>query len=54
LGEIKNVYNILVRKPEGKRPPRRTRHRWEDNSTVDLGEIVWGGVEWMHLAQNWD
>jgi hypothetical protein len=31
MGHIRNVYNILVRKPEGKRPLGRQRRRWEDN-----------------------
>jgi hypothetical protein len=31
MGEMRNVYNILVGKPEEKRPLGRTRHRWEDN-----------------------
>jgi hypothetical protein len=31
LGEKRNAYRILVGKPEGKRPLRRHRHRWEDN-----------------------
>jgi hypothetical protein len=34
-----NVYNILVGKPEGKRPLGRPRHKWEDNIKVDLKEI---------------
>jgi hypothetical protein len=33
------VYNILVGKPEGKRPLGRPRHKWEDNIKVDLKEI---------------
>jgi hypothetical protein len=41
MGEIKNAYNILVGKPEGKRPLRRPRHRWEDNIRKDLKEIGW-------------
>jgi hypothetical protein len=40
-----------VGKPEGKRPLRRRRHRWEDNSKTDLREIGWGGMEWIYLAQ---
>jgi len=28
LQEMQNAYNILVGKPEGKRPFRRPRHRW--------------------------
>jgi hypothetical protein len=27
-GEMKNVYKILIRKPDGKRSPRRPRHIW--------------------------
>jgi hypothetical protein len=46
-----NAYNILVRKPEGKRRPR---HRWEDNIRMNLGEIGREGVAWMHLAQDTD
>jgi hypothetical protein len=46
--------NILVGKPEGKRPLGRLRCRWEGNIRVDLREIVWDGVDWIHLAQNRD
>jgi hypothetical protein len=31
MGEKKNAYKILVKKPEGKRPLGRSRGRWEDN-----------------------
>jgi len=31
MGEMRKAYNILVGKPEGKRPLGRTRHRWEEN-----------------------
>jgi hypothetical protein len=41
----------LVGKPEGKRPLGRRRSRWDDNITLDLREIVWENVDWMHLAQ---
>jgi hypothetical protein len=39
MGEMRNAYSILVGKPEGKRPLRRPRHRWEDNIRMDLREI---------------
>jgi hypothetical protein len=39
-------------KPEGKRPVERSRSRWEDRIKTDLREIGWGGVEWVHLAQD--
>jgi hypothetical protein len=43
MGEGRNVYSVLVGKPEGKRPPRRPRRRWEDGIKMDLKEIGWGG-----------
>jgi hypothetical protein len=54
MGEGKNVYRVLVGKPEGKRPLGRARTRWEDGIKMDLGEIGWGVVEWIHLAQDRD
>jgi hypothetical protein len=54
MGEGRNVYRILVGKPEGKRPLGRPRRRWEDGIKMDLREIGWGGVEWIKLAQDRD
>jgi hypothetical protein len=51
MGEGRIVYRVLVGKPKGKRPLGRLRHRWEDGLRMDLREIGWGGVEWIHLAQ---
>jgi hypothetical protein len=39
-------------KPEGKRSLKRPRNRWEDNIRIDLREIGWEGVDWLHLAEN--
>jgi hypothetical protein len=50
--EKRNTYRLLVGKPEGKRPLRRPRRRWVDNITMDLGEIGWGAVDWIGLAQD--
>jgi hypothetical protein len=44
----------LVGKPEDKRPRGKPRRRWEDNTRMDLKEIRWDGVDWMHLAQDRD
>jgi hypothetical protein len=49
--ETRNVYGVLLRNPEGKRPLGRPWHRWEDNK-VDLKVIVWEGMEWFYLAQD--
>jgi hypothetical protein len=43
-----------VRKPEGKRPLGRPRHRWVDNIKMDLREIGWDGRDWIELAQDKD
>jgi hypothetical protein len=51
MGEVKGAY-ILVGTPEGRRPLGRPRHRWEDNIKMDLREIGFGDVDWIHLAQN--
>jgi hypothetical protein len=40
-----------VGKPEGKRPLGRPRRRWVDNIRMDLGEVRWGDVDWIGLAQ---
>jgi hypothetical protein len=42
MGEGRKVYRVLVGKPEGKRPLRRLRHRWEDGIRMGLREIGWG------------
>jgi hypothetical protein len=39
MEEMRNAYNILVGKLEGKRLLRRPRRRWEDNIRIDLREI---------------
>jgi hypothetical protein len=39
MGEKRIAYRILVGKPEGKRPLKRPRRRWEDNIRMDLREI---------------
>jgi hypothetical protein len=44
-GGKRNVYRLLVGKPEGKRPLGRPRHRWVDNIRVDLGEVGWSDVD---------
>jgi hypothetical protein len=49
--EDRNAYNILVGQPEGKRQHGRPRRRWKDNIRMDLREVWWEGVDWMHLVQ---
>jgi hypothetical protein len=54
MGETRNAYNILVAKPERKRPDGRTRQRWEENIRMILAEIGWEGVNCIYLARNRD
>jgi hypothetical protein len=44
-GAKRNVYRMLVGKPEGKRPLGRPGLRWVDNIQMDLREIGWGDMD---------
>jgi hypothetical protein len=54
MGEKRNAYRLLVRKPEGKRPLGRPRCGWVDNIRMDLVKVGWGDVDWIGLAQDRD
>jgi hypothetical protein len=54
MGEVRGAYNILVGRPEGRRPLGRPRRRWADNIKMDLREIGFGDVDWIHWAQDSD
>jgi hypothetical protein len=54
MGEVRGAYNILVGRPEGRRPLGRPRRRWEDNIKMDLREIEFGDLDWIHWAQDRD
>jgi len=53
-GEMRSAYTILVGKPEDKRPHGRTRHRFEDYIRMDVREVGWEVVDWIHLAHDRD
>jgi hypothetical protein len=45
-GELRKVYRLLVKKPQGNRPLERPRRRWVDNITMDLGDRMrWCGLD---------
>jgi hypothetical protein len=52
IGEERNVYRVLVGKPEGKRSLGTPRRRWEYGIRMDLRETGWASVEWIQLAQD--
>jgi hypothetical protein len=52
MGENRNVYRLLVGKPEGKRPLRRPRRRWINKIKMDLLERGLNVVDWIGLAQD--
>jgi hypothetical protein len=54
MGEVRSAYNILVGRPEGRRPLGRPRRRWEDNINMNLREIWFGDVDWIHWAHDRD
>ena len=54
MEEGRDVYKVLVWKPEGKRPLGRPRRRWEDNIKMYLEEVGRGCGNWMELAHDRD
>jgi hypothetical protein len=52
MGEKRNVYMLLMGKPEGKRPLGRTGRTWIDNTKMDLLQIGLSVVDWIGLAQD--
>jgi hypothetical protein len=39
---------------EKKGPLGKPRRRWVDNIKMDIGEIGWGGVDWIGLVKDRD
>jgi hypothetical protein len=52
MGKKRNVYRLLVGKPEGKRPLGRLRRRRIDNIKMDLLELGVNVEDWIGLAQD--
>jgi hypothetical protein len=48
----RNVYRLLVGKPEGKRPLGRPKRRWIDNIKINLLEMGLSVVDWISLPQD--
>ena len=54
MGMRRDVYRILVHKPDGRRHIGRPRHRWKDNFGMDLQEVGCGDMDWIELGQDRD
>ena len=53
MGETKEIYRVVVEKPDGKRALGRPRRKWEGNIKLDLQEVrcvVWTGVIWLRIG----
>jgi len=54
MGEEREVYRVLVGKPEGRRPLGRPRRRWVDNIRMDHQEVGCVYMDWIGLAPDRD
>ena len=54
MDKFRNAYRVLVRKPESKRPLRRSRRRWEDNIKMDLRKVGCDPRDWIAPAEDRD
>jgi hypothetical protein len=53
MGKGRNVYRVLVGKPERKRPFERPRCKWEDGIKMyhrEIGWGVWSGFTWLRIG----
>jgi hypothetical protein len=51
IGKRRDLYMVLVGKPEVERPLGRPRLRWKDTIKMDLQEVVCEGMDWIDVAQ---
>ena len=49
-GEKRNLYMVLVGRPDGKRPLEKPSFTWGNDMKMDLKEMGLGGVNWIYLA----
>jgi hypothetical protein len=54
MREKRNAYKGLVGKPERKRTLGKPRSRWENCTKMDLKEVGWEVVDWIHLTRDKD
>jgi hypothetical protein len=54
MRDSKKVHNVLVGKPEGKRPLGRPGLRWEVGIRMIRSEIGWECIEWIQFTEDRD
>jgi transcription termination factor 2 len=54
IKETRNLYRILMGKPEDRRPLGKPRCRCVDNIKMSLREIGWYDMDWIDLARDRD
>jgi hypothetical protein len=54
MGEMTSAYIVFIVKREEKGPVGTCRHRWEHNINMDLKEMGYEGMDWIHVAQDRD
>ena len=54
MGEGRDLYRVLVGKPEGKRPLGRPKRKWEDNIKINLPQVGCRVMDWIDLDQDRD
>jgi hypothetical protein len=54
MGQKRGTFKVTMWRTDGNRQLGRTRRRWEDNIKMVFHEIVWGGMDWIDLAQDGD
>jgi hypothetical protein len=51
-GEMINAYQVLFAKRKGNTQLGIYWHRWKNNIKMNLKDITWECLDWIHLAQD--
>jgi hypothetical protein len=56
VSKLQGISRVVLSSMEliSQRPLGRPRRRWLDNIMMDHGEVGWGDVDWIGLAQDRD
>jgi hypothetical protein len=54
IGETRDACKVLAVKLEGRKPLVKPRSQWEDYTKMDLHDMGWDDISWIHLAKDKD